>query len=291
MKNMMKATAVLLLALLVCNTAISGNTTPVSGTAKSQDGTEIRYEVMGSGEPSLLFVHCWCCDSTYWREQIPVFSQKYRVIAVDLAGHGKSALTRQNYTIENYARDVEAVASQLNLKNVILLGHSMGGPVSVFAAALMPERVIAVVGVDTLGNVEEKPTKEQAEGFLTMFRADFKKSTENFIRSMMFYPDANSELVNWIATDMASAPPEVGIQSMASIFQTDVAAAMDKLTVPVFLINADKFPVSEEVGKRHAKSFNVRIIPKVGHFLQLENPAAFNNALEETIQEIMKDKK
>ena len=58
--------------------------------ALSKDGTPISYEVHGAGDPTLVFVHGWSCDARYWREQVPYFSKKYRVITVDLAGHGHS---------------------------------------------------------------------------------------------------------------------------------------------------------------------------------------------------------
>jgi len=56
----------------------------------SKDGTPISYEISGTGEPALLFVHGWSCDARYWRVQVPHFSKKHRVIILDLAGHGHS---------------------------------------------------------------------------------------------------------------------------------------------------------------------------------------------------------
>ncbi|HPB56158.1 MAG TPA: alpha/beta hydrolase, partial [Candidatus Aminicenantes bacterium] len=56
--------------------------------AQSKDGTPISYEVYGSGEPTLVFIHGWSCDSRYWRAQIPFFSKGHRIVLLDLAGHG-----------------------------------------------------------------------------------------------------------------------------------------------------------------------------------------------------------
>lgn len=66
--------------------------------AYSADGTTISYEVYGKGDPTLIFVHGWSCDSRYWRAQIPEFSKKYRVVVLDLAGHGHSGVSRKNYS-------------------------------------------------------------------------------------------------------------------------------------------------------------------------------------------------
>ncbi len=66
--------------------------------AASKDGVPISFEVHGSGEPTLVFVHGWSCDSRYWREQVPALSPKHRVVVLDLAGHGHSGAGRKRYT-------------------------------------------------------------------------------------------------------------------------------------------------------------------------------------------------
>lgn len=68
--------------------------------AFSKDVTPISYEIFGVGEPTLVFVHGWSCDARYWRAQVPVFSKKYRVVILDLAGHGHSGMSRTKYTME-----------------------------------------------------------------------------------------------------------------------------------------------------------------------------------------------
>ena len=125
---------------------------------KSADGIPISYSMQGKGEPAIVFVHCWCCDRGYWKDQIPYFDNKHTVVAVDLAGHGDSGLGRAEWTIEAFAADVASVVDALKLKKVILVGHSMGGPVSLEAARLMNGRVIGVIGVDTFQDFGETGT-------------------------------------------------------------------------------------------------------------------------------------
>ena len=75
----------------------------------SKDGTLISYEVYGAGEPTLVFVHGWSCDSGYWRNQTPVFSQEHKVVLLDLSGHGHSGVTRETYSMQAFGEDVQAV--------------------------------------------------------------------------------------------------------------------------------------------------------------------------------------
>ena len=61
-------------------------------TVLSFDDETIVFQKAGIGEPALVFVHCWSCDKSYWANQIDYFSKEYRVIAIDLAGHGESGI-------------------------------------------------------------------------------------------------------------------------------------------------------------------------------------------------------
>ena len=93
----------------------------------------------------LVFVHGWSCDATYWREQVNYFKEKYRIILLDLAGHGRSGSERENYTTEAFGQDVKTVVESVKADKVILIGHSMGALVSAEAALLMPDKVIGLV--------------------------------------------------------------------------------------------------------------------------------------------------
>src|SRR5262245_18062071 len=73
--------------------------------AIAADGVHVQYRVYGAGEPALVFFHCWSCDSNYWREQVPVFKQKYTVVTVDLAGHGGTGANRSEWSIAKFGQD------------------------------------------------------------------------------------------------------------------------------------------------------------------------------------------
>ena len=253
--------------------------------ALSPDSISLSYTVQGKGEPALVFVHCWSCDKSYWKNQVPYFEKNYTVVTLDLAGHGDSGLGRKNWTIESFGADVAAVVKALDLKRVILIGHSMGGPVILEAARLMPDRVIGLVGVDTFRDFAQKFPEDQRKAFLDPLTANFQGTTDRFVRSM--FPDnADSALVAGIAADMASEPAEVGIGAMKSIINYDPVPALKELKIPIRCINADKWPTDVEGNKKLAYSFEVKFMPGRGHFVHLEDPATFNELLAETIQEL-----
>jgi len=254
-------------------------------TVFSFDNEPIVYEEAGTGEPTLVFVHCWSCDKSYWAGQINYFSKNYKVIAIDLAGHGESGVGRMDWTIENYAKDVKAVVDKEKLDKVILIGHSMGGPVVLAATQLLGNKVKALVSIDTFQDIEQKFTQEQIDNFYKSFEKDFVAATKEFVKGL-FPVNADSSLVQMIAEDMASAPPNIALASFRSLFKFDEAANFHKINVPVRFINSDKFPTNFEAAKRHIKDFDLKIIEGVGHFPMLEKPDEFNKALKETITEI-----
>ena len=134
----------------------SATNEPVSraGTARTADGVPIRYEVRGRGDPALVFIHGWASDRSVWQEQVNIFARGHTLVTVDLGGHGASGANRASWSIASLAQDVVTVVKALGLKRVVLIGHSMGGPVALLAAGRMPDRILGVIGVDTLHNAE-----------------------------------------------------------------------------------------------------------------------------------------
>lgn len=94
---------------------------------RSSDGVHIVYEVHGQGSLALVFVHGWSCNRSYWASQLEPFSRNFKVVAIDLAGHGDSGLGRKKWTVQMYGDDVAAVVRELDLKRVILDRPLNGG--------------------------------------------------------------------------------------------------------------------------------------------------------------------
>src|SRR5579883_3485100 len=129
---------------------------PVKKTFQADDGLVIVGEVRGQGDTCLVFLHGWCGDREYWKLQVEAFAADYRIVSLDQAGHGESGKVRTGWTADALAGDVEAVVKSLRLERVILVCHSMAGYVALLAARRMGGTVVAVIGVDTLQNVEFK---------------------------------------------------------------------------------------------------------------------------------------
>jgi len=275
------ATAVLALAT---SSEVTAQATSGSRTTKSADGVPITYEVRGTGAPTLVFVHGWSCDRTYWQHQLDVFSRDYTVVTVDLAGHGGSGRARSDWSILNFAEDVAAVIRAIDARNVITIGHSLGGPVALEVAVLLPDRVIGVVGVDAFFD-------GWAGGGLAQLaermRQNFTAETQAFVRRM-FLPTSPSTLVDQVANAMASAPPAIAIPALEGVRTWAVerqAAAASALSVPMALIMAGSpsAPKRFQAAVKSAALVAVEGVAGAGHFVMQEAPDVFNARLREVL--------
>jgi pimeloyl-ACP methyl ester carboxylesterase len=261
-------------------------------TALSSDGVPIVYEVFGEARaeanadaPTLVMIHGWSCDRTYWESQVGPLAQRYRVVTLDLAGHGDSGLERENWTIASYGADVAAVIEELDLENVVLVGHSMGGDVAVDAARLAPDRVTAMVWVDTYRQLGSPRTPDEIEAFVAPLRADFTANTYALVSENLFHPATDSALVESVAGDMSEAPPEIAVPSIESSFANGavVPGVLDEeLDLPVITINPDDGSTDVESMARYG--VEVVLLPNVGHFMMIEDPERFNAILMDVIE-------
>lgn len=279
----------LLLALTLSFPAAAATTWPK--VAISRDKTPISYEVYGNGEPTLLFVHGWSCDSRYWRMQVDQFAKKYRVVVMDLAGHGHSGMGRACYSMQGFAEDVQAVAEAVGSKSLILIGHSMAGEIVAHAARLLPERVIGLIGVDSLDNIEYPLSRREAEAMIAPLLDDFRTESRSFIATMM-RPEGDAAIREWILDDMSAAPADVALETMEGYLFEYVTGAtarvFDDIKVPVVCVNGDLWPVNLEANRRHIRSFEVITVAGGDHFLMLNRAHAFNQALEQAIYTVLR---
>src|SRR5688500_3862617 len=128
----------------------------LASVVTAADGSPIHYEVKGKGEPALVFIHCGSCNQIFWENQVPLFSKNYRVLPLALPRPGESGKPRTTWSLERYGEDAKRVLAKLGLKRAVPIGSALGGRVALEAARLMPDRVIGIVPVDTLQNVEQK---------------------------------------------------------------------------------------------------------------------------------------
>jgi len=261
---------------------------PAEGAARiaiAPDGVHVQYRVYGSGEPALVFIHGWSCDSNYWREQIPEFKKRYTLVMVDLAGHGGTDSNRTDWSIARFGEDVASALSAVPNKQLILVGHSMGGPVAIEAARALKGRVIGIIGVDTFKSIGgPNPGKAQVDALIKPFETDFIGQTRALVLDHLFVKGSHAQLAQKIAYDMSLSPPRVAVPSLRALLEYDFTEPLKNLSVPIVAINSDLGePVNEARIRKVLPKFHAVTLAGDGHFLMMEDPQRFNPALDTEI--------
>ena len=253
------------------NTARNGRTT-------SADGVEIAYTETGGGPVSLLFIHGGLASRAFWAPQLAELAGTFRMAALDLAGHGESGRNRDNWSIAAFAGDVCAVAEARDLRNLVLAGNSLGGPVALEAAPRLAGRVIGVVGVDTLHEAEAVFTPEEARARGAAFRADFRGACTEMVHAL-FHPGEHLELQAWALRIMFAMDQEVVARIMEGLAEYDLGAAFRQAGVPIRAINGDLWPTAIDANRKVVPDFDAVIMKGAGHYPMLERPGEFNRIL------------
>ena len=245
-----------------------------SASAASIDGLNIHSSSTGSGKTTLVLVHGWTCDSTSWDAQVPVLAKHYRVITLDLPGHGRSGAPKDGkFSMDLFARAVEAVRAEARADKIVLIGHSMGAPVIRQYARLYPRHVAGLVAVD--GPLDMRAF---GEGFTppSLAGADGLKAREGMIRGM-FTPQTPPALQQKILAMMLKAPEATAVGAMSSILDPALRKG-DVTPMPALAIWAGTNPRLPDVEKtkKVLPRYSQTQVAGTGHFVMMEKPDEFN---------------
>jgi pimeloyl-ACP methyl ester carboxylesterase len=284
--------------MLIIAGALAGATTAAAGPGEdpttatiehkkcqAPDGVTIAYSAAGAGETALVFIHGGLADRTFFDGQLKAFAPRYRVIALDLAGHGESGMNRTKWGLPEFGADVKAVVDAEKLKRVILFGNSLGGPTAIEAALLLPDRVIGVVGIDTFQRLDYAITLEQARQRAETFKADYAGSMKSMIKRL-FHADADPAIVADAERRMLKTKPAAAYEMFMGLAGYDPAASARKLTVPLRAINGDLYPTDFESVRKIKAGFDAVVMKHMGHYPMLERPDEFNRHVQKVAEEL-----
>lgn len=164
--------------------------------------------------------------------------------------------------------------------------YSMGDSVIAEAARLMPSRVIGLIGIDTLQNIEYPMTREELKMMIAPLEKNFRTGSRQFV-SEMISPNTDQQLREWILSDVSAAPSDVALGAMNEMMNQyitgEAAKTFEKIRIPVMTVNGDLWPIDYEANRRHMFSYDAIVLKKADHFLMMNRPEEFNIALEKAI--------
>ena len=260
------------------------------GQVSLEPGMKMSYHSCGQGDTTLLFIHGWGINKSYWKAQLDAFCPRYRVVAVDLPGFGESGKGRVDWSFDRYAMDVKALMDQLDLKKVILIGHSMSGDLILRVATSYPEPIIGLIGIDNLhqpGGPMDSAQVAETEGFFAMMLEDFDATVIKTMKTNLFQPSTPDSIVRRVMNDVFAADSVIAVKVLIGMTKMAQAeqAMMQQLQVPLCLVNSDVYPTDlESLNKYCAKGAKLYTVQGTGHYPMIEKPEAFNQALLRAIR-------
>jgi pimeloyl-ACP methyl ester carboxylesterase len=260
----------------------------------STDGVNIVFNQNGEGNPAIIFVHGWSNSKNIWDALVPRFSEKYKTIAVDLAGFGESGNNRTNWTMSAFGDDVTSIIKNLKLKKVVLVGFSMGAPVVVEAAAKVPENIIGVILVDDLLNIETKYPPEVIHLYDSIMMDLITNPAVEKLGGSFFKTNIQenfNRVLSMLKTNTSRTGWQESLNEYFKWLNEDCTLTLKKIQAPVTAINSDSEPTNVEAFRKYVPSFKAKIIPGVGHVVFWDAPDEFNKLLEESIQDFIANRK
>jgi sigma-B regulation protein RsbQ len=240
----------------------------------------------------MLFAHGYGCDQNMWRFITPAFEQDYRVVLFDYVGSGKSdwsAYDPMRYgTLDGYVRDVLDVCAELDLRDVIFVGHSVSSMVGVLAANEEPERFASLIlvgpspryinDVDYVGGFE----RSDIEGLLDTMERNYL-GWASFLTPVIMKNAERPELTKELEASFCSTDPEISRRFAEATFFADNRADLPKVKVPSLVMQCSDDAIAPltvgEYTHRHLPGSILRVLEATGHCPHMSHP-------EETIQVI-----
>lgn len=243
------------------------------------DGVRITYQSHGKGEEALVLIHGWSSNIDFWRDQASELAKRNRVIAIDLPGHGRSDKPETTYSMDLFARAVGAVMSDAGVKRAVLVGHSMGTPIMRQFYRKYPEKTLALIIVD--GSLRPFGDKKLMEGLLTGLRGPNFRETGKQLFAGMSGPNLPTEIQQRIQASFMNTPQHVVVGAMEGMAD-DSIWGLDQVKVPVLAVMAKSpfwAPDTEQFFRGIAPKLEFQMWEGVGHFLHMEKPKQFNDAI------------
>jgi pimeloyl-ACP methyl ester carboxylesterase len=250
----------------------------------------VHYEVYGRGKPVIL-LHGWLGSWGLWQETMSFLGRYYRTYALDFWGFGESGKKRETYAVQDFVSLVDQFMEQLGIVNAPLVGHSMGGTVSLSVAIKYPQRVskVVVVGSPIVGSSLAVPLKLAGyRGIAFMlfnmmgaFRLGMRAASPIICRDKRFADMMDHDLTS---TTLASF-----LLSIASLRRTDLRPMLGQIKIPAMGMYGDRdvivHPRQWEPMKQGIDHVQIERFSSAGHFIMLDEPQDFAQRLKAFLDE------
>lgn len=252
--------------------------------------TQISYSDTGKGA-AIVLLHGFLENQSMWDNYSAEFSKKYRVITIDLLGHGESECLGYVHAMEDHADAVHAVLTDLRIRKAILVGHSMGGYVALAFAELYPENVKGLVLLNSTARADSEERKTNRDRAIKAVKQSFINFVSLSIANL-FSEDNRERLVAEIE-DVKNEALKTPLQGIVASLEgmkirQDREVLLHLTTYPKMLILGEKDPVLPyEETKEQIENTKVKLVTfPDGHMSHIENKEELSKVLLDFFKKI-----
>jgi pimeloyl-ACP methyl ester carboxylesterase len=252
----------------------------------------VHYEVYGRGKPVIL-LHGWLGSWGLWQETMGFLGRYYRTYALDFWGFGESGKKRETYAVQDFVSLVNQFMEQLGIIHAPLVGHSMGGTVSLSVAIRYPERVskVVVVGSPIVGSSLAFPLKLAGMRPIAFLLFNMMSVFRFGIRAASPFICRDERFADMMDRDLSRTTIESFLLSIASLRRTDLRPMLDRIKIPAMGMYGDRdvivHPKQWQPMLKGIPQTKVERFPLAGHFIMLEEPQDFAKRLKAFLDEEM----
>ena len=240
-------------------------------------GSHVAYDEVGTGK-SIVFVHGACENSSFWNHQ-KILSDRYRIITVDLPGHGKSSPLSREIEIKNYSEVVSEFLSKTCKDKPILVGHSMGGAISLMNAIERPGSLSGVVLVCTGAKLGVLPSIREG------LRSRFEETVKAVVGPRQFSCKTNLETIRFVTNEILKCNNGIAASDYEACNSFDVRQKLQSISIPVLIIAGEEDKMTPVIWSTYLKEnipkARLVVMRDASHLPMLERPGDFNRHLVE----------
>ena len=249
----------------------------------------INYEIRGEGEP-LLFIHGLGSSLRDWEDQVPVFSKNFKVITLDLRGHGQTDKPKGPYSIPMFANDIAELIKSLKIGQVHIVGISLGGAIGFNFAIDYPDITKSLTVVNMSASVPIKTFKEKQMFFMRVLIVKLMgmKKMGKVLAKRLFIKPEQEKLRERMATRWAENDKKSYLSALKTLKNWSVLDKIHEIKCPTLIISADEDYTPLEVKKEYTALIpdaKLVVIEDARHAVSAEKPEEFNTILMDFLKQ------
>lgn len=245
-------------------------------------GTSVSYEERGSGK-SIVFVHGACENSSFWNHQ-KILSDRYRIVTLDLPGHGKSKPVEGEIQIKRYSDLVAEFVAKTCPDKAILVGHSMGGAIALLNSIEHRHNLKAAVLVTTGAKLGVLPSIREG------LRTRFQETVRSVVGPRQFSSKTNLETIRFVTDQILSCNNEIAAADYEACNNFDVRQKLQTINLPIQIIAGEEDKLAPVTWSTYMKEnipkAKLVVLRDASHLPMLERPSDFNRHLNEFVMSL-----